>query len=143
MKTRAPSVAKRLAVARPIPVVPPVTTAIFPSSLRTTICLLAVGFSLALGLATPSFDAAPAPENSIAARYYFRYRTQDFYNRARPKSYRLRMASVAADPASAPGDVHLNSVDVESTQIAARYYFRNRTREFYQRAQPKGRRLFA
>src|SRR5882762_5913530 len=40
IKTRAPSVAKRLAVARPMPVVPPVMTAIFPSSLRTMICLL-------------------------------------------------------------------------------------------------------
>src|SRR6266851_7024770 len=34
MKTYAPSATKRFAVARPIPLVPPVTSAIFPSSLQ-------------------------------------------------------------------------------------------------------------
>src|ERR1700678_2010121 len=54
MKTWAPSSAKRLAAARPIPALPPVTSAIFPSS------FLAMTFSCRITAAKP-----PGPQNLI------------------------------------------------------------------------------
>src|SRR5258708_40064881 len=53
MKTRAPSLAKRLAVPRPMPALPPVTTAILPSSFLVMAISFRVG-ELAAGVRPPA-----------------------------------------------------------------------------------------
>ena len=101
-----------------------------------------VAIAVALGFALQSVPSDPTANQEVAGRYYIRNRTQNFYNRARPKSHvRSRSWLAASDiGATAPSASELN---FDGTELAGRYYIRNRTRDFYQRATPKSRRHFA
>src|ERR1700733_8109225 len=68
MKTYAPSATKRFAVARPIPLVPPVTSAIFPSSLQpifSSVVILCLFQPLSSPPIRSSFLFLPLPRHPL------------------------------------------------------------------------------
>jgi hypothetical protein len=98
--------------------------------MRTKVLLIAVlGFASLVG-AVASLSSATSTDETLAIRYHLRYRTQQFYQRARPKSH-LRLV----DSESGVELPTIGAADAE--MLAGRYYIRNRTSNFFRRATPK------
>jgi hypothetical protein len=98
--------------------------------MRTKTLLIALlGFASLVGAAA-SLHRATSADETLAIRYHLRFRTQQFYQRARPKAH-VRLAESSLD-------VELPTIGVaEAEQLAGRYYLRNRTSNFFRRAAPK------
>jgi hypothetical protein len=110
--------------------------------MRSRALFAVVAVAVALGFASQAMQSAPSADQQVAGRYYIRNRTQNFYNRARPKSHVRSRSWLAASEVEVPA-APANEINIDGTELAGRYYIRNRTRDFYQRATPKSRRHFA
>ena len=80
------------------------------------------------------FSPAGAPIRRVAGRYYIRNRTQNFYQRATPRSnHQPQMQYQRVEPQKPKVETALPSDD-SAELLAGRYYIRNRTSSFYRRA---------
>jgi hypothetical protein len=102
--------------------------------MRTRIALAVLGLACLFGAAA-TYVSGLSADQEVAGRYYIRNRTQQFYQRARPKVH-VRLADADAVPGPTVAEA-----DASGELLAGRYYIRNRTSNFFRRAAPKYHRL--